>query len=143
MALLSADDIFKKDDTIFEVVDVPEWGGEVRLRSLTGQERDKFEAGMMGDGKTMNMKNIRAKLVVMAAVDEAGKQLFAPNHDAALGKKSAAGLSRLYNVAARLSGLTKEDLEEIAGNSESDQSDDSGSSCPGNTESSLTNSSSD
>ena len=43
----------------------------------------------------------------------------------ALGKKSSLALNRVFEVAQRLNGLTERDMEELAGNSKSDRSDDS------------------
>lgn len=128
--LLSRDAILAANDTQREEVQVPEWGGAVLVKSLTGKERDAFEAGIVeqkGKKTSVNMKNIRAKLVVLACVDESGQRLFGDGDVEALGNKSAAALERVFKVAQRLSGLTDEDVEELAKNSESDQSADSGS----------------
>ncbi len=46
MGLLTKDDILGADDLATEDVEVPEWGGCVRVRALTGTERDAFEAAM-------------------------------------------------------------------------------------------------
>ena len=43
-------------------------------------------------------------------------QVFTDDQAEALGKKSAKVLARLYNVAAKLNGLSKEDVEELRGN---------------------------
>ena len=111
-----------------ELVEVPEWGGAVYVRALTGAERDQFEASIVeqrGRDVRMNMRNIRAKLVALTVVDEDGQRIFTDDDVAALGGKSAAALDRLFAVAQRLSGLSMEDVEELAKNSESGQSADS------------------
>lgn len=130
-AYLSRDVILAADDTQFEDVDVPEWGGTVRVKSLMGKERDALEASMIeGKGKkaNVNLSNLRAKLVAWSVVDEDGKRVFSEADIAALGAKSAAALNRVYEVAQRLSGITEEDVEELTKNSETAQSEDSGSS---------------
>lgn len=102
-----------------ESVDVPEWGGALTVRGLTGDERDDFEAACIrGKGRKteFNLRNARAKLVVRSCVDATGARLFSDEDAAQLGKKSAAALSRVYEVAARLSGLTDEDMEELTKN---------------------------
>lgn len=127
--LLSKDDILKADDLKSEVVSVPEWGGDVRVRALSGTERDAYEASVMvqrGRDVTMNLRNARAKLVAVACVDGNGERLFDDGDVLALGRKSAAALARVFEVAQRLAGLTAEDVEELAKNSGSDQSEDSG-----------------
>ena len=43
---LSRDDVFKKVSLATEEVEVPEWGGSLLVRGMTGKERDMFERGM-------------------------------------------------------------------------------------------------
>jgi len=119
--LLTRDAILQADDLPRELVEVPEWSGSVYVRALTGIERDAFEQSVVeqkGKSTKMNLRNIRAKLVALTAVDEEGKRLFTDDDAALLGKKSAAALDRVFDVAQRLSGLRQEDVEELAGNSE-------------------------
>lgn len=131
MALLSRDEILKADDIKTEDVAVPEWGGAVRVRTLSGVERDEFEQTMLkarGPDTDANVRNIRARLVCASMIDEEGKQLFPAINDVErLGEKSAKALSRVYDAASKLSGLTADDVEDLAKNSESGQSEDSGS----------------
>lgn len=123
---LTRDAILEAHDLPHEDVAVPEWGGTVRVRGLTGAERDAFEASVVGDrGKTMNMRNLRARLVAITIVDEDGKRLFSDADVVALGSKSGAALDRLFSVAQRLSGITHGDIEALEKNSDSDQSDGS------------------
>lgn len=124
-ALLSRDQIRTANDIAYEIVDCPEWGGAVRLRGLTGRERDEFEAGSIsGRGRDvkMNLANMRARLVVVAAVDSEGRQLFSPEDVSWLGRKSAIALERCFQVARRLSGLTDGDVQELAENFSDDPS---------------------
>lgn len=126
--LLTRDQILGASDLRYEDVDVPEWGGMVRVRGLTGAERDRFEASIteqQGKRIKMNTANIRARLVAMAAVDEAGKPLFVERDVAALGSKCASALDRLFDAARRLSGLSDGDVEELEKNSAGGQSGDS------------------
>jgi hypothetical protein len=118
------DDILGRDDLPVEVVSVPEWGMDVRVRALSGTERDAYEASCMrrsgpkGEKVEMSFENIRARLVARSVVDEAGARVFTDADVAALGGKNAAALNRLFEVAQRLSGLRGEDFEELLGNSE-------------------------
>lgn len=126
--LLTREQILQAQDLPTEDVDVKEWGGTVRVRALTGMERDSFEQSIVeqkGKGTRMNIRNIRAKLVALTVVDEEGNRVFSDTDVQALGKKSAAALDRVFEVAQRLSGLKPEDVDELAKNSESDQSEDS------------------
>jgi len=118
MSTLKRDDILKVQDITVEKVEVPEWGGDVYVKALTGTERDLFEASIIethGQGKSrVRLENIRAKLVALSACDEKGERLFSAKDAEALGKKSAAALQRVFVVVQRLSGLTTSDVEELA-----------------------------
>jgi len=119
------------DDQVIERLFVPEWKGCVYVRNLSGRERDAFEdASITGRGKDrrLNLRNIRARLVVMATCNADGKALFQEKDIGWLGEKNAAPLDRIFDVAQRLSRISDDDVEELAKNSESDPSDDFGSS---------------
>ena len=128
MTYLSREQILKVDDLQFEDVEVPEWGGVVRVRGLTGTERDAFEESIIdqrGKKTRVVMANLRAKLVAQSIVDEDGRRLFSERDVGALGEKSAAALQRVFNAAQRLSGISDEDVEELVKNSSDGQSDGS------------------
>ncbi|KOG22002.1 hypothetical protein [Streptomyces viridochromogenes] len=122
MAILSADDILNADDLKSEPVEVPEWGGTVLVQGMSGTARDRFEAAMMKDNmsgvsKDKALDNYRARLAAACIVGEDGKRLF--QGDAVvrrLGEKSAQALTRVAEVASRLSGLTDADVQELTGN---------------------------
>ena len=112
--LLSRDDILKADDRPIETVPVPEWGGEVLVRGMSGEGRNEFEASMavMRGGKLVpEVSNTLAKLVARCIVGEDGEPLFTQSDVYALGKKSAAALERVGEVAARLSGIDVGEME--------------------------------
>lgn len=114
---LKREDILKAQDLPRKSVDVPEWGGSVLVRGLSGVERDAFEASVVsqeGKRQVVNMKNLRARLVALACVDEEGKALFAPEDAEALGKKSASALERVFKMAQKLSGMTEDDMKELS-----------------------------
>lgn len=129
--LLGKQDILEADDIIFEQVSVPEWGGEVVIKSLSGSQRDAFEATIFigkGDDRDVNMQMLRAKLAAASIVDpETHERMFSDNEITLLGQKSARALQRVFNRAQELNGMTREDVEELVGNSENGQSADSGS----------------
>lgn len=116
MGLLGREQILAADDVATEEVAVPEWGGSVMVRGLTGRQRDEFEAALIerrGKKSVPNTDNIRAKLVARCVVDEAGHRTFTDADAGLLGDRSGAALDRVYEVAARLSGIGDDDLEEL------------------------------
>lgn len=128
MSILSREQILQASDIKTEMVSVPEWGGDVLVRGLTGDERDAFEASILvrkGRRRETDLTHLRAKLVVRACVDERGERIFKDDDAPRLARKSAAAIERIYDVAARLSGLGDDDMEELAKNSGSGQGDSS------------------
>ena len=123
MALLSKEQITAADDRQWEDVDVPEWGGTVRVLGMSGTERNAYQSSLVvlgpnGSVQRMNMADQLAKLVAKSVVGEDFERLFNDNEVKELGKKNGAVLERIGQVAQRLSGLRKEDVEAKAGNSD-------------------------
>jgi len=116
--VLTRDQILSAKDLKTTVVKVPEWDGEVTVRGMTGEERDAFEAAMYaaGDDDVEAMRNIRARYAATCIVGENGERLFTDADVTALGRKSAAALSRVFEAARRLSGLTAKDQEGLEKN---------------------------
>jgi hypothetical protein len=118
MTLLSKSEIFAADDRKYVIVKVPEWAkdGEVRLRSLTGSERDAYETSMLkrvGNKQVEDLRNVRAKLVALSAVDENGQRMFEQNDIVALSNRNSAALGRLFDAACVLSGINEADVKEL------------------------------
>ena len=120
MTLLSKTAILTANDLQTEDIEVPEWGGAVRVRSFTGRERDAFESSMVrGDGRDrkVDLTNMRARLVGLTVIDETGQRLFTDEEVDLLGAKSGAALDRVFAVAQKLNGLSGADVEELSKNS--------------------------
>jgi len=126
MGFLTKEQILCADDIKTQVVPCPGWGGDVMVRALDGEQRDHFEAGIIGEKGKRNFENFRARFLALSIVDpKTLKPLFAPADIPALGKKSAKELDRVYTVAQDLSGIGDKDVQELLGNSASDPSEDS------------------
>jgi len=113
---LTREQFLQANDLTKELVKVPEWGGEVYVKAMTGEERDSFEAMLImeiGEDEKVNRDNFRAKLASMTIVDEDGKLIFNENDVELLGKKNAAALQRVMKVAQRLSGIGQKDMDEL------------------------------
>ncbi len=129
MGLLTRDQIVNADDLETRDVEVPEWNGTVRVKALTGRERDEFEQSTVEQKKNgqvkQNLTNFRAKLVALTVVDEDGAKVFTQKDVAYLGLKSAAALQRVFNVAAELSGMSEKDIDELTEDFDDDPSEPS------------------
>lgn len=112
-AILAAEDLSK------ESVPVPEWGGNVWVRRMTATERDRFDMSFLDEktGKpTGNMTQLRARLCQMTMCDDDGKLLFSAKDIPLLGGKSGAAVDRCFDVAQRINGIRKADVDELVKN---------------------------
>lgn len=108
---LTRDAILAADDRQLELVPVPEWGGEVYVRSLTSEEVRPI---------TDNDNEMPVGLLVsIAACDEDGAPLFTEADIPALERKSVKALKRVVNAAMEINGLGENAAEDILGNSAS------------------------
>lgn len=116
MSLLSADQILAATDLKFADLDLTgEWGGSVRIRVLSGRERNTLEREATGpDGKVAPL--FREKLLVKCLCDEKGKPIFAAEQVAALAEKNAVTINKVFEACMRLNGFTKDTVEELAKN---------------------------
>lgn len=112
---LTREQILAADDSRIEAVDVPEWGGQVFVRMMSGAERDAYERAMYDKSKLGQLgENARAHLASLTVCDEGGNLLFSQKDVEALGRKSSAALERVVKVSQRLNKL--ESVEDAAKN---------------------------
>lgn len=128
--VLNKQDILQARDVIKEMLEVPEWGGAIYVRSISAAERGLIEEGAakFKESKGKNdtfARTFTVKMVSMAVCDENGQRLFEDKDIALLQQKNAAVISRIAEVAQRLSGFSKQDLEELEKNSPEAQPEDS------------------
>ena len=131
MPLLTKQAILAAADLPHEDVSVPVWGGSVRVRTMTGAERDQFRASLNAEGGTP-IGQFSAALLAATIVDESGNTLFEAADLEALQGKSAKALDVPGAVAMRLNGLGGTAVADAVKNSAADQSADSGSGSPKN-----------
>lgn len=107
MAALDKNAILSADDLPRESVSVPEWGGEVYVRSLMAYEKDKFDRDQQRRNENGDsLDGLRARFAALVIVDEKGDRLFTDAGDiTALGKKSGTALDRVLKAAFRLNGV--------------------------------------
>lgn len=120
--ILSKADIFRVQDLERELVNLPEWGGSVYVRAMTGRERDHLENIV---SQSSSIENVRARVAQMCCVNGEGKQIFEVTDIKRLGEKSAAPLHKIFEVARRLSKISPRDVEKMTENLPEGQSGDS------------------
>jgi len=112
MSNLTAAEILAAQDIYTDEITVPEWGGRLHIRTMTGQERDTWEVYAQGQ-MTSKVVNIRARLAAICVADANGKRLFTDADTAKLAEKSGAALDRVYAAAVKWNGLTNDEVEKL------------------------------
>lgn len=126
MALVTKAQISAAVDRKWEDVPVPEWGGEVRLMSLSAADRGYIEAGtVVANGqnpqlKVEALKTYREKLVGLSMVDESFERIYSNKEiaDGALAGKDGQIIERLAAKVQELSGMGRFARREVEGNSD-------------------------
>lgn len=113
---LTPKQILDAEDRKFKDLDVPEWGGTVRISTLSGKARDRFEGSILNKQGGVNHQNIRAKLCAACLVDEDGKLMFTENEIERLGEKSCTALDKVFAEAQKLNGIGQAEIDELAKN---------------------------
>lgn len=145
---LTRDQILAARDWKIEAVEVPEWGGTVHVRSMSGRDRREWEAivtdalvaaraegdaSETGVGRRMVVQNIDLDMLRRCLCDEEGVLLFTADDVEALRERNLEVVERLIEVAARLSGVSQSggsDVLNAAGNSSGEAETAPGSDSP-------------
>jgi hypothetical protein len=123
--ILAADDIKKERG-----VHVPEWDVTVDVWGLSGEERARALKGGTVDGE-MDDALVAVAMVIESVRDPAsGERVFGEADRDALHKKASTPVARLARIALSISGLSKEALDGIRGNSSATPSGGSTSASP-------------
>jgi hypothetical protein len=96
-------------------VDVPEWGGTVRLRMLSAAERFAVNEAANVGGE-FDPATFQTTLIERTAVNEDGTPVFDKGDAAALAAKSSGAISRVFEAAAQLNGLGPKPTDAAEGN---------------------------
>lgn len=116
---LTKDQILNADDRgqVRGPYPVPEWGGDIYLRSLKASELDRYESSLVdADGKPTRRDNYKARFLILVLCDENGNRIFKDGEAGALGMKHARILNRLWDAARRFNGLDADVSEELEKN---------------------------
>jgi hypothetical protein len=126
MSSLSRDAFLRPAKVQIERVEVPELDGHVFVKGMTAKDRSRFESQFQlssGKSSKRKLKEIRERLVVACLCDEAGTLLLTEEDIAAVGDQPASVVERIVNSAQKVCGMTDDDVESMAGNSDETQGD--------------------
>lgn len=94
--------------------------GKIRMRGLTAAELEEYQQSLQVSGKGgrpgVSYRNAMSRLVAMSAVNEDGTPFFSKTDQARLAEAPSWMLMQLFESACRLSGMTENDVKELAGN---------------------------
>lgn len=102
---------------------VPELGGTIYVRGMSGKERDRFEEGLrIRKGKRTgqsDLRNFRAMLAVKVIVGEDGERLLHDGDVELIGLLPAGVLDRVLAKCTELSGKAEEEIDDLGNDSAS------------------------
>ena len=97
---LTAESILQSEDFAYDEVDCPEWGGTVRIRSMSGAQRVTLKKAI-----EQGQNDIDEMVCVMCIVDADGNRIFNRSQIGELGKKNTKAISRVAKRIVEISGL--------------------------------------
>jgi len=126
---LTKDQILKADDLPTQEVEVPEWGGMVKIRSLSGKERDSFEDIIQKrkKGKDIELKGLKVLLLALTIINEDNSIMFSEEDLEKLNAKSAKALNRVFDAVTEMNGIGEAAVEDLRKNLPGVPSDANGS----------------
>ena len=116
MRFLTRDEILKIDDLKREAIDIPEWGGSICVRELTGAERSELFALWKQDESDEKQVQDSFAIIVatvrLTACGEDGKPLFTADDILRIRNLNAKVLDKIYKEAAKMNGFGADGIEE-------------------------------
>ena len=108
MTLLKFDEVVAKQDLPTKDIEVPEWGGTVRIRHWTVAERDEFVRRSAKDDK----ESVGSWVVSILAIDESGKPWCPPERASELQKKNPKAIDVIVNAVIELTKRTEKSVDD-------------------------------
>ena len=118
---LTREQILKPVEIPKQEIYIPEIGGTVWVKGMSAADRSRFEKEFQtssGQSSKRKLSQIRERLVIACVCNEEGSPILTVKDVEALGKQSIQIIERIVNVAQKLCGMSSEDVEQLAGNSE-------------------------
>ena len=106
--ILSVEDILTAPDIEEKVVEVPEWGGAVKIRSFTKQRQMQLRQQSM-KGEELDSEAMELLMFIEGVVEPE----FSVSHIELLKGKSATAMDRVLQAILTLGGLTPEAQKEM------------------------------
>jgi len=118
MTLLNREAVLKVQDTVTKDIAVPEWGGSIRVRTMTVAVRNEFARRASSEDKV----SVAAWLISVLSVDENGEPLFKAEDIPELERRNFRAVDRVVQAILEINGISEKKVEEAAKNSKPIQS---------------------
>lgn len=107
-----------KDIEVRRVDNIPGWPEGVHIKTLTGNDLDRWEQAMIGarNAKIPAPFNMRGLLLSMAICDAAGKRLYTDADAALIGSRSARAINYIYEAIEEMNYLGRKGVEDAEKN---------------------------
>ncbi len=97
---------------------VPEWRERIYVRTMSSKERREWEGICLANREKTSEYEWRERFVVLVACDVTGERIFTVDDVAALERKNAKALDRIFEAGMKLNKLSPADIAELKKNSE-------------------------
>lgn len=111
---LNKHQIFASNDLKEAFVEMPEWGGKVKIKALSVQEQLDYDNFLATKPKEIEMA---LHLIIVACVDENNNKLFSEDDINLLKQKNSSNLFKLVSEILKLNKQDANDVDELAKNS--------------------------
>jgi hypothetical protein len=126
--MLTKEQILSVQDLETVEVNVPEWGGVVKVRTLSGTDMGKWRQIVFNKQEENRIVDSDALLCALSIVDDNNKKIFSEVDVIALSSKSSTAIDRITEVIQKLNKMSAKAVEELEKNSEAIHLEDSASS---------------
>lgn len=119
------DKILSADDLTSEMVDVPEWGVKLEVRSPTAKVRSRMVSSAMRTNDdtgetTTDLESVYPQFLIACCFDpDTGDKVFEDDDQEVINAKSSAAVERVAKACLRVSGLS-DDTESTLGKDSSE-----------------------
>lgn len=96
-------------------VAVPEWGGHVYVRCMSGAERQSYVTEFVED-EAASRRRAMSRLVCLTMCDVFGVRLFEDDAEDMIGEKNGLALERVFLASQRENGFTAPDPKDSGAN---------------------------
>lgn len=124
--LISREKLLTPVEVPMRKVELPALGGYIWVKGMTAKERGQFEKSFDNSDGTKNktrVSQVRERMVIICACNEDRTPMLTIRDLEKLGQQEINIVEKIVIVAQELCGMTDNDIEELAGNSDGIEED--------------------